>query len=292
MASLILAELFLLVVIGKYAAIARLVAIFIIIAIIATTVVAAFFLVSSPPTPQASSVNSSRTVSFNQTPSVRIDKALGPIPPFTLGAPNVRITMTNAGNMSIVSIMGTLKLPSSNSSSVDYLFHFNVSSSNPLKPGSSTSSKEAVPGAIFQPFQEYSFILNGTAEGNQLFSTHSSLVIYPLDYLVPGTPNSYCTSGGIYVACFGDNFSSAAVFNCAREAAASSGCTWGVVDPSTPQYATDVTVWYPYQNSSVPFSNCKYASAGGPDFYYDYCVSLNSTAFVISSPAPKAPSMP
>jgi hypothetical protein len=98
--------------------------------------------------------------------------------------------------------------------------------------------------------------------------------------------------------CFGSN-ADAVVFNCAVAANTSQGCTKRInttgqftPKPSGPDYFS-VTVWYPYINYTVfPGANCKYTvpsvpTPPGPEGpAYAYCISLNSTAFIIAEQAP------
>jgi len=46
-----------------------------------------------------------------------------------------------------------------------------------------------------------------------------------------------------------------------------------------------MTVWYPYSLSSEGpwFFNCRYVDSGDPtNYYYAYCINVNSTSFVVA----------
>jgi len=101
------------------------------------------------------------------------------------------------------------------------------------------------------------------------------------------------------IPCLGFN-ADPVVFNCAAAAASPEGCTLRVnttgeytPQPSGPNYFT-VTIWYPYVNDTAgyPGVNCKYIvpsvpTPPGPQGpYYGYCISLNSTAFIVTQRAP------
>ena len=108
----------------------------------------------------------------------------------------------------------------------------------------------------------------------------------PLYYLYP---IGACDGSPSKSPCFGGNFSQALVFNCARAAASSSGCseqvgsTYEIVVGS----GYHLTIWYPYWNSTYEWVNCMYEYGGNPGQpQYAYCISTNSTAFIISEPAP------
>ena len=98
-----------------------------------------------------------------------------------------------------------------------------------------------------------------------------------------------CRGPAGYTPCFGGNLSQAEVFNCASAAASPSGCAWPVVSSSNPQNSYQVTIWYPYvgHSNESAWTNCLYTDSGDPGHYYGaYCVSISSTAFIVTEPAP------
>ena len=111
---------------------------------------------------------------------------------------------------------------------------------------------------------------------------------YGLVYLSadPGCSTSYGETS-YPVPCFG---SSGYLFNCAAAATNSEGCTQQVNITGTNESFT-VTIWYPYTNSigEQPVQNCKWTvqlpSPPGPETGYAYCISVNSTSFLVSEPA-------
>ncbi len=94
------------------------------------------------------------------------------------------------------------------------------------------------------------------------------------------------------VPCFGPN-SDEVIFNCSAAAASPQGCTQRVnLNGSSGQYFV-LTIWYPYTNSTLGLSvNCKYTipsvpiTTGPAGPYYAYCISTNSTAFIVTGRAP------
>lgn len=98
-----------------------------------------------------------------------------------------------------------------------------------------------------------------------------------------------CRGPSGYTPCFGGDLSQAEVFNCASAAASSSGCTQRVVSSSNPQNSYQITIRYPYvghSNESL-WANCIYTDSGDPgQYYYAYCISISSTAFIVTEPAP------
>ncbi len=98
-----------------------------------------------------------------------------------------------------------------------------------------------------------------------------------------------CRGPAGYAPCFGGNLSHAEVFNCVAAAASASGCTQRVVSSSNPQNSFQITIWYPYvgHSNESSWANCMYTDSGDPGQYYGaYCVSVSSTAFIVTEPAP------
>jgi hypothetical protein len=92
-----------------------------------------------------------------------------------------------------------------------------------------------------------------------------------------------------YAPCFGGDLSQAEVFNCKSAASLPSGCTQRVVSSSNPQNSYQITIWYPSVGHSdeSSWTNCMYTDNGDPGQYYGaYCVSVSSTAFIVTEPAP------
>lgn len=146
-------------------------------------------------------------------------------------------------------------------------------------------------------------------------STNSSSVVFPFDnpgYVVSQGGCAWSSrSDGIWYAepcSFGGTLGDAMVFNCLAEAALPSGCTGQISaiagttlpapppingsltaqTPSEPVLNNTITVWYPYFNQSgkePSWANCMFQTqhqAIGPQ--YGFCISLNSTSFVVSGP--------
>ena len=98
-----------------------------------------------------------------------------------------------------------------------------------------------------------------------------------------------CRGPGGYVPCFGGTASQAEIFNCASEAASAAGCTLRVVNASNPIVSYNITVWYQtFGRSDEPsWANGIYESSGDPgQQYFARCVMTNSTAFMVTEPAP------
>lgn len=111
-----------------------------------------------------------------------------------------------------------------------------------------------------------------------------------LNFVYYLSPSVVCGDSGSGL-CFGGNFSEAIVFNCASAAASRTGCSRQV--GSSYQiaigYGYQITIWYPYApHSGEPsWANCMYEYSGDAgQHHYGYCISTNSTAFIVTEPAP------
>lgn len=116
---------------------------------------------------------------------------------------------------------------------------------------------------------------------------------YPMYLSSSGASSTWFFNGTTYsLPGFYSDINEAYVFNinnCASPASSSSGCIEQIVSTLNPQNRYNMTVWYPYvnQNSSEPsWANCMYYVKGTSGTSYAYCISLNSTAFIVSEPGP------
>ena len=211
-----------------------------------------------------------------------IASALGPVPPFTPGGPAASFFIENNGFLPITSLQAEIGLPGINSPIP--LSGFGVNASDPLLPGRAVSVLRTFFGAGFQNYEWYGMGLNGTLVGGTTFRLLLGVEINPIMYLVPGSSTAYCQGSGGYVPCLEDDYSAAEQFNCKAAAASLAGCTWEVVNASAPQYASRVTVWYPYSSG---WGSCRYIINGDQsDHFQASCIPTNSTSFVIAVPQP------
>jgi hypothetical protein len=89
-------------------------------------------------------------------------------------------------------------------------------------------------------------------------------------------------SGNCTGPCFGGD---AYVFNCASAAATSQGCTTSTTGPY-PSYVMNIK--YPFANQTEPsWANCLWTVQGITQGQgYAYCISINSTSFIMGEQAP------
>ena len=98
-----------------------------------------------------------------------------------------------------------------------------------------------------------------------------------------------CRGPAGYAPCFGGYFNQTEVFNCASAAASPSGCTQLVVGSSEPHNSYQITIRYPYigHSNESSWANCIYTDSGDAGQYFGaYCISISSTAFIVTEPAP------
>ena len=90
----------------------------------------------------------------------------------------------------------------------------------------------------------------------------------------PGRP----AAAGQELPCFGGD---AYVFNCASAAATSQGCT---ASTTAPYSSYVMNIKYPFADQAEPsWANCLWTIAQGQG--YAYCISINSTSFIVGEPA-------
>jgi hypothetical protein len=123
---------------------------------------------TSTPSPTA-------TLPPGQEP-VEVISATGPWEPVNPGGPIVEITLKNESSEPVIFLEATLDLDISAPSN-PYLFHFDVSLSNPLQPGASVSARQTLIGGGFGDDIPYPLTINGMLQSNVAFAYTKSVVI-------------------------------------------------------------------------------------------------------------------
>jgi len=95
---------------------------------------------------------------------VEIVSVSGPIAPINPGGPIVEITLKNISSEPVVSLAATLNAGSY------FGFAFDVSTTNPLMPGKSVSSKLTMIGGGFDDTLLYPLTVNGTMKSGGKFN--------------------------------------------------------------------------------------------------------------------------
>ncbi len=131
------------------------------------------------------------------------------------------------------------------------------------------------------------------ADGSTSTSVTSSYTFrWGLDYMTadPGCSTEHGGGPWVPAPCWG---SDAYTFNCLAEAATPQGCAETVQIKGTAGGNYSVVIWYPYVNSSsgIVWENCRFylLPPAGPGYTYAYCVSVNSTSFLVGQPSPPPP---
>ena len=99
----------------------------------------------------------------NQQP-IEIISVLGPLQPINPGGPIVEITLKNVTVEPVVSLAASLELSRS------FNFDFDVTSSNPLLPDKSSSTKLTLIGGGFSDNILYPLMINGTMQNGATFA--------------------------------------------------------------------------------------------------------------------------
>jgi hypothetical protein len=147
-------------------------------------------------------------------------------------------------------------------------------SPNPSEPWVNATYHQFPPGsytiAAFDPWDQI-------AEQNFTVNFSDSYI-----YLSAG---GFCSGPGGYEPCWGGT--DAYVFDCASSAATPEGCTQIVTSTLAPYPSYTIDIRYPFTNQTTPsWANCLWTVAGvTPGQGYAYCISVNSTSFVIGEQA-------
>ncbi|MDD5703421.1 MAG: hypothetical protein PHU23_15410 [Dehalococcoidales bacterium] len=135
------------------------------------------FSVTSGATPQPST-----TPTITDQQPIDIISVEGPLTPINPGGPIVELTVMNVSNEPVVSLNATLEKVGIRA----YTFTFNVSSSNPLLPDKSISSRLTLIGGGFSDNVSYPLTINGTLQGGVMFAyVRQVLIISPWELLNP-----------------------------------------------------------------------------------------------------------
>jgi hypothetical protein len=144
------------------------------LALVLVTALAGCMLTSTPnPAP----------TSTNQQP-IDVVSVSGPLPPINPGGPIVEITLKNVSSKPVISLATTIELGRS------FNFNFDVSSSNPLLPSKSISSRLTLIGGGFSDNISYPLMINGILEDGAVFAyTRQVQIAAPAQTPTPATFN-------------------------------------------------------------------------------------------------------
>jgi hypothetical protein len=131
---------------------------------------------SSSPAPTATP-SPTATLPPGQEP-VAVVSVTGPWEPINPGGPTIEITLKNVSDEPVIFLEASLDLDISSPGN-PYIFHFEVSVSNPLPPGGSISSRQTLIGGGFADNIAYSLTINGALQSNVAFAYTKEVLITP-----------------------------------------------------------------------------------------------------------------
>ncbi len=116
----------------------------------------------------------SNNISQTSQQPIKILSVRGPLEPINPGGPIVEITLENTSAQNIISLNATLRLTK------EFNFEFDVSSSKPLLPGKSISSRLTLIGGGFNTYTSYPLKIKGEIEDGTTFDyTEQVQIIVP-----------------------------------------------------------------------------------------------------------------
>jgi hypothetical protein len=117
------------------------------------------------------------TFDTNKTPGnpdmIEVVSVMGPLTPINPGGPNVEITLKNISSQPVTALSANLQF------NQVFSFTFDVSSSNPLLPGKTVSTRRNLIGAGFSDNVTYSMVVNGVLQDGEIFSLNKQVQIQP-----------------------------------------------------------------------------------------------------------------
>ena len=101
---------------------------------------------------------------------IQVVSVSGPLPPINPGGPNVEVTLKNVSGDPVVSLTASLEISRVGPSNAPFVFNFDVSSSNPLLPSSSISSRLTLIGGSFADNISYPLNIEGKLQRGGTFA--------------------------------------------------------------------------------------------------------------------------
>ena len=100
---------------------------------------------------------------------IQVVSVSGPLPPINPGGPNVEVTLKNVSGESVVSLTASLGVSRAGPSNTPFVFNFDVTSSNPLLPSNSISSRLTLIGGSFADNISYPLNIEGKLQSGGTF---------------------------------------------------------------------------------------------------------------------------
>jgi len=112
----------------------------------------------------------SGTVTPTDQQFIQVVSVSGPLPPINPGGPIVEVILKNVSDESIVSLTASLGVSRAGPSNTPFFFNFDVTSSNPLLPSNSISSRLTLIGGSFTDNSSYSLNIEGKLQSGGTFA--------------------------------------------------------------------------------------------------------------------------
>ena len=111
---------------------------------------------------------------------IEVVSVSGPLSPINPGGPIVEVTLKNVSSEPAVSLTASLGISRAGPSNTPFIFNFDVTSSNPLLPATSVSSKLTLIGGGFADNVSYPLTIEGKLQSGATFAyTEQVQIIEP-----------------------------------------------------------------------------------------------------------------
>jgi len=100
---------------------------------------------------------------------VIVVSVMGPLPPINPGGPVIEVTLKNVSSENVISLTAGLGITRVGPSG-PFIYNFNVSSTAPLQPGKTVSTRQGLIAGGFDSATYYPLSINGTLQGGGIFS--------------------------------------------------------------------------------------------------------------------------
>jgi len=101
---------------------------------------------------------------------IQVVSVSGPLPPINPGGPPVEVTLKNVSSEPVVSLIASLVVSRAGTTNTPFIFNFDVTSSNPLLPSSSISSRLTLIGGSFADNISYPLKIEGKLQSGGKFA--------------------------------------------------------------------------------------------------------------------------
>jgi predicted secreted protein len=101
---------------------------------------------------------------------IKVVSVSGSLPPINPGGPPVEVTLQNVSSEPVISLTASLRITRAGPSNTPFIFNFDVTSSNPLLPSDSISSRLTLIGGSFADNISYPLKIEGKLKSGATFA--------------------------------------------------------------------------------------------------------------------------